>query len=127
MTENGHAFENMDGESRLVAIEDFPFEKLFADMDGETTPDEIRQARVDGAEKAVFWMLDRIISKHTPGTNSRAACRQTGYRAIMLAFTLHHPSVMQMKSLRAFAKTVGVSKQSASKSSRKIRKQFGMA
>jgi hypothetical protein len=127
MTQPGHAFENVAGESQVVATEDFDFESLFAGMDGEPTDDAIKAAKIEGAEQAVFWLLDKIISKHTPGTSSRSVCRQTGFRAIMLALSLHHPSVADIKSIRAFAKSYGMNHAVAVRSSRRIRKKFGMA
>lgn len=120
------AFENVAGESHVVGTDEFDWATLEAAIDGVPSPDALEQARREGAAMAAHRLLDMLIHRPHLSQPMKTACRQIGFRAVLLAMALHHPSVGELKSMKAFAKAYGMSQPHAVQASRRLRKKFGM-
>lgn len=93
-------------------------------LDGQPSPDELREAREDGA-RAMMDMLLGVAVKYKRGI-SQQAVRDTGFRIMVAAYLAQNPVTKDAGSIQKLAQLCGVSSSWARVLVSQISKQTGL-
>jgi hypothetical protein len=93
-------------------------------LDGQPSPDELREAREAGA-RAMMDMLLGVAVKRSQGV-SRQAVRDTGFRIMAVAYLAQHPVTQNVGNLQRLAEKCGVSSRTAERAIAQITKSIGV-
>ena len=105
-------FANPDADPLAHTHEDFPFHEVFADLDGERTPDGERAA------EAMRQLMAWVVAGRPTQTHITA-------RALAMAWIVR-PDAVDGKSLNQVAKSVGISPDVMHRASADFSRTFGI-
>lgn len=97
---------------------------IFERLDGQPSPDELREAREAGA-RAMMDMLLGVAVKYRRGI-SQQSVRDTGFRVMVAAYLAQHPVTKDVGNIERLAKLCGVSASQARALVSRISKQMGI-
>jgi hypothetical protein len=93
-------------------------------LDGQPSPDELREAREAGA-RAMMDMLLGVAVKRMRGVNQQAV-RDTGFRVMAVAYLAQHPVTQNVGNLQRLAEKCGVSSKTAERTITEITRRLGV-
>jgi hypothetical protein len=93
-------------------------------LDGQPSPDELREAREAGA-RAMMDMLLGVAVKYKRGI-SQQSIRDTGFRVMAVAYLAQHPVTQNVGNLQRLAEKCGVSSRTAERTIAEITKSIGV-
>ena len=93
-------------------------------LDGQPSPDELREAREAGA-RAMMDMLLNVSMRSRCGVSGKSI-RDIGFRIMALAYLANHPLTHQIRNLEDLAKRCGVNSSTAHRSIASITAKVGI-
>ncbi len=109
-------WQNPEADPLAHTHEDFPFEEVFADLDGERTPDGERAA------EAMRQLMAWVVAGQSPRTTLIV---HIAARALAMAWIVR-PDAVDGKSLNQVAKSAGISPDVMHRASADFSRTFGL-
>ena len=97
---------------------------ILARLDGAPSPDELREARDDGA-RAMMDALLGVALRPRCGVSEKAI-REIGFRVMSVAYLANHPITQQVRNMEDLAERCGMSGRTSRRIIASITSQIGV-